>query len=76
LHSEVVDGRLTLFESSIWDSEKDAQEFCDGFTKLLRGSRPNGDYDVVQRKTRASFMVGTHDRNLRSAVLTLLTAKG
>jgi hypothetical protein len=66
---EEKNGDLILLGSSVWDSEEDAEEFRDGFIKVLAESRPNGDYEVVRTKARVSFLIGPADESLRTAIL-------
>lgn len=61
---EDKNGALILFGSSIWDSEEDAQEFCEGFGKVLAICRPNSDYDIRQIRARVSFVIGSTDKKM------------
>jgi hypothetical protein len=70
---ERKNGDRILFGSSIWDSEKDANEFSNGFNTVLKESRTRGDYEVVQKKTMVNFVTGSSDGNQRSAILKSLS---
>jgi hypothetical protein len=64
---------LILLGSSAWDSQKDAEEFYEGFTKVLAQSRSARDYEVEQNKERVNFLIGVTNKILRTAILKSLS---
>jgi hypothetical protein len=70
------DGDLILVGSSVWDSENDAEEFCDGFSAVLGKVYPDRTYEVVQNNAYVNFVIGSADRTLRARILKLLSARG
>ena len=64
---------LILLGSSAWDSQKDAEEFYEGFTKVLAQSRSARDYEVARHKERVDFLIGVTNKILRTATLKSLS---
>ncbi len=73
---EIEDGALVLLGASVWDAEKDAEEFCEGFSTVLEQSRPADDYEVVRRGTHAGFVIGSSNSALRTEILRVLVGEG
>lgn len=62
-------GRLIVLGSSAWDSQKDAEEFYEGFAKVLAASRSAKDYEVAQNRERVNFVIGATNETFRMAIL-------
>jgi hypothetical protein len=56
------DNNLILLGSSVWDSEKDAQEFCTGFQTVLNIARASRDFTVKQYQKKVDFVIGLRDK--------------
>ncbi len=66
-------GKTILFGSSVWDSEKDAEEFCEGLGSALEGFRDQKDFDLVRNKSRVNFVIGSNDAKMRKTILRSLS---
>ncbi len=49
---------LVIIGLSAWDSEDDAAEFREGFSRVLSGMRGPGDYDLTQDGRAVAFVIG------------------
>jgi hypothetical protein len=66
------DERLILFGSSVWDTGKDAQEFCTGFKTVLKIFRNQGDFTVEQHDKRVDFVIGLIDKVMVGKIMSVL----
>jgi hypothetical protein len=65
-------GQAALVGASAWDTEADAAEFEEGFSKVLAGVHPAGDFKVARRGNRVDFVVGPLGEEATSRMLAAL----
>jgi len=51
-------GGLVIIGLSAWDSERDAADFHDGFTRVLSGIWERSDYELIEDGKMVAFIVG------------------
>lgn len=66
------DNNLILVGASVWDTEKDAQEFCTAFQTVLKSFRTEGDFRVEQHQHRVDFVIGLVDKVLAVKIMSVL----
>jgi hypothetical protein len=62
-------GQLVLLGSSVWDSEKDAEEFHAGFSAVLAGISGPGSYALVRNGVYVDFVIGPVEDPIRESLL-------
>lgn len=67
------DGRLLLLLSTSWDTESDAIEFADGYSRLLKVKYENDPHPTrVERKGKQVFIVEGGDQSALSSLVKLV----
>ena len=63
---------ILLVGSSVWDSDEDAAEFCDGFSRVLGSIHDPREFSVVRNGPCVSFVIGRVDDRARARILEVL----
>lgn len=61
---------------SAWDSERDAADFHDGFTRVLSGIWERSDYELIEDGNMVAFIVGAagvRSSSIKSALGSLVS---
>jgi len=69
---ETEQGQIVVVGLSIWDRERDAQEFQGGLSSILSGFRDPGDWETQANGRRVSFVLGIKEPAARRLALNAL----
>jgi hypothetical protein len=70
--------RVVIIGLSAWDSERDAADFHDGFTRVLSGIWEPGDYELIEDGKMVAFIVGpagVKSGSIKSALGSLVSGR-